>query len=390
MIAHRLSTIKNADIIVGIERGQVVEYGTHEQLMQRKGLYYELVTAQSEKERNKGKDPDSDREDQMEEELARLAATEPIRPRTRRASTMLRRSSVVSAKSVASEISDAGHELSMIEETQKKPFFRTPLLVKVAKLNSPEWFYLLLGGIASLASGAVMPVSIFSHHHCTVKCYVLFLTQCFSLVFSEVFGALAEIDPRKQEERVRTYTYTIFLIGVGGALFQMISSLSLAKAGEELTLRMRALSFKAMLRQEIGWFDLDENNLGALVTRLSTDAAALKGFTGPTLSALLTAVGAMVAALVISFTAGWKLTLVVLCFAPLMVFTGIIQGQQISQAGQKKSGTSDAEDGGKVSEHFQSDDESKLIRCHLVRNTSHRKHSNGSFFASRRTFYSTV
>ena len=105
-----------------------------------------------------------------------------------------------------------------------------------------------------------------------------------------------------------------------------------------------------MLRQEIGWFDMDENNLGALVTRLSTDAAALKGFTGPTLSALLTAVGAMVAALVISFTAGWKLTLVILCFTPLMVFTGIIQGQQISQAGKKKSGTSAAEDGGKVSE----------------------------------------
>lgn len=113
-------------------------------------------------------------------------------------------------------------------------------------------------------------------------------------------------------------------------------------------MRMRIMSFKTMLRQEIGWFDLDVNNLGALVTRLSSDAASLKGLTGPTLGAILTAVGALIAALVISFTAGWKLTLVILCFAPLMVFTGIIQGQQISQAGQKKAGTSDSEDGGKV------------------------------------------
>jgi ATP-binding cassette subfamily B (MDR/TAP) protein 1 len=141
----------------------------------------------------------------------------------------------------------------------------------------------------------------------------------------------------------------IFLIGVAGAITQIISSITLAKAGEELTMRMRVIAFKSMLRQEIGWFDLDENNLGALVTRLSSDAAALKGFTGPTLVAILNAVGALVTALVISFTAGWKLTLVILCFAPLMVFTGIIQGQQLSKAsGNKKAATSAAEDGGKV------------------------------------------
>jgi ATP-binding cassette subfamily B (MDR/TAP) protein 1 len=129
----------------------------------------------------------------------------------------------------------------------------------------------------------------------------------------------------------------------------MISSICLTKAGEELTMRIRIISFKSILRQEIGWFDLDENNLGALVTRLSSDAASLKGFTGPTFGAILNAMGALIAALVISFLAGWKLTLVILCFTPLMVFTGIIQGQQLSKAaGNKKASTSDAEDGGKV------------------------------------------
>ena len=114
-------------------------------------------------------------------------------------------------------------------------------------------------------------------------------------------------------------------------------------------MRMRVHSFKTMLRQEIGWFDLDDNYLGALVTRLSSDAASLKGFTGATFGAILNAIGAVVTALVISFTAGWKLTLVILCFTPLMVFTGIIQGPQVSQAaGKKKTSTSDAEDGGKV------------------------------------------
>ena len=46
VIAHRLSTVRTADVIVGIEKGRVVEQGTHEHLMEEKGIYYTLVTNQ--------------------------------------------------------------------------------------------------------------------------------------------------------------------------------------------------------------------------------------------------------------------------------------------------------------------------------------------------------
>ena len=46
VIAHRLSTIQTADVIASIEGGRVVEMGTHTELMNNKGLYFELVTAQ--------------------------------------------------------------------------------------------------------------------------------------------------------------------------------------------------------------------------------------------------------------------------------------------------------------------------------------------------------
>lgn len=46
IIAHRLSTIIDADCIMYIDNGGIVESGTHEELLSQKGKYYDLVKAQ--------------------------------------------------------------------------------------------------------------------------------------------------------------------------------------------------------------------------------------------------------------------------------------------------------------------------------------------------------
>ena len=46
VIAHRLSTIRNADRIFVIENGGIAETGKHEELMAKKGIYYDLNMAQ--------------------------------------------------------------------------------------------------------------------------------------------------------------------------------------------------------------------------------------------------------------------------------------------------------------------------------------------------------
>lgn len=50
VIAHRLSTVRNADLILVVDDGKIIEQGSHEQLMSRRGSYYRLYTRQYEDE----------------------------------------------------------------------------------------------------------------------------------------------------------------------------------------------------------------------------------------------------------------------------------------------------------------------------------------------------
>ena len=46
VIAHRLSTIRNADLIIVMDKGMIAERGTHKELIDKKGLYFELYNSQ--------------------------------------------------------------------------------------------------------------------------------------------------------------------------------------------------------------------------------------------------------------------------------------------------------------------------------------------------------
>lgn len=61
VVAHRLSTIRNVDVIYVFKSGEVVESGNHEELMKKKGHYYDMVGLQSSPD-DTDKDPENQRE----------------------------------------------------------------------------------------------------------------------------------------------------------------------------------------------------------------------------------------------------------------------------------------------------------------------------------------
>uniref|UniRef100_A0A8C2IBX1 ATP-binding cassette, sub-family B (MDR/TAP), member 11a n=1 Tax=Cyprinus carpio TaxID=7962 RepID=A0A8C2IBX1_CYPCA len=141
-IAHRLSTIRNADVLVGFEHGRAVERGTHSQLLDRKGVYFTLVTLQ-----NQGKDTDSDKPESSEQ-------------RTH----------------------------SQIKGEDKEVIEAAPV-ARILKYNRPEWPYMLLGSLGAAINGSVNPIYalLFSeilgvrHTHTHTHTHMRYSTICLVL-----------------------------------------------------------------------------------------------------------------------------------------------------------------------------------------------------------------
>ncbi|KAL0398392.1 UNVERIFIED_CONTAM: ABC transporter B family member 9 [Sesamum radiatum] len=96
-------------------------------------------------------------------------------------------------------------------------------------------------------------------------------------------------------------------------------------AGGKLIQRIRSLSFKKVVHQEISWFDDPANSSGAVGARLSTDASTVRGLVGDALGLIVQNIATVLAGLVIAFTANWLLAIIILLVLPLVGLQGFLQ-----------------------------------------------------------------
>ncbi|XP_075991226.1 multidrug resistance protein homolog 49-like [Anticarsia gemmatalis] len=326
MVSHRLATIVNAERIICMDKGAIVEQGTHEELMKTKGFYYKLVTTNNHgKEKEKSLEeiaPLPEEEEENAEEEGTDAGTESSKPRIEEAKNevkidarkperrrlqkqtsvkefqdwMTPRGSVTSAMSIGYQSFLMNADVENKEEDEEhEPVTGWQIL----KLNSPEWLYITIGSIAAFTQGGCFPV--------------------FALLFGYT-SAIYILTDHDQMLYLADLYAGLFLIvaGVAGTCM-CLQSATFTSAGLKMTSRLRIQYFTALLRQEIGYYDKQSNTVGAICARLSGDTAEVQGATGLRIGIILQGVSSVIIGILMGFAYDWKLTLVSSAFLPLMV-----------------------------------------------------------------------
>ena len=266
IVAHRLSTIRHADLIVSFEEGQVKEQGTHEELMKNEGLYHSLVMRQM-TGHAENLDYDKSEKETFSKQLSIMSDYEPV----------------VFSKEV--------------QKTTKK-YGNMTILKKLLKINSPEIGYLIFGIMCSAAFG--------------------FTNIAFAILFGDVFSIFA-LDPTEARKEATVIALEFGALALYTFLCMLGQGAAFSVAGERLTQRLRVLMYRAMLRQEIGWYDLEENNSGSLCSRLSSNAQSVQSATGVKIGQICQSVSALACGLGLSLYYNWKVGLVSNAFVPILV-----------------------------------------------------------------------
>ena len=291
VIAHRLSTIRNANKIVVLGEGSVLEEGTHDELMQKGGHYAALESAAN--------------RSQETPELSKAMSLGEVGPQKSHGSygsdiTDLERKASDSVAVTIKQVSEAGEETEEPTEKEKSISWK-----RLFKYSAPEKWYYIPAMLCALGNGIIMPA------------FAFIFSRFLDIYYYPTSALIAENASIYALLFVGLAFYMAIVVGFQNYLFGLI--------GERMTTRVRAALFQALLIQEVGYYDLKENSVGAVTGKLSSDAAMVKAGLSDRLGLTVQNLFTLVAGLGIAFYFGWKLTLILLSLLPLMILAGSLE-----------------------------------------------------------------
>ncbi|KAE8780840.1 ABC transporter B family member 6-like [Hordeum vulgare] len=201
-----------------------------------------------------------------------------------------------------SERDDTSSEQSEPDELQHH---KPPSFWRLAALSIAEWPYALLGTIGAAIFGSFNPL----------LAYTIALTV----------SAYYQIEVSDMQREVNRWCLFIVGMGVITVLVNWLQHFYFGIMGEKMTERIRRMMFSAMLRNEAGWFDKEENSADTLSMRLANDATFVRAAFSNRLSIFIQDTAAVSVALLIGMLLGWRVALVALATLPVLVISAIAQ-----------------------------------------------------------------
>ncbi|KAJ0563635.1 putative ABC-type xenobiotic transporter [Helianthus annuus] len=303
VIAHRLSTIRKADLVVVLQQGGVLEMGTHDELFAKgeNGAYAKLIKMQ-----------------EIAHETAminaRKSSARPSSARNSVSSPIITRNSSYGRSPYSRRLSDfSTSDFSLSIEGgypsyrhEKLPFkMQASSFWRLAKMNSPEWTYALIGSVGSVICGS--------------------LSAFFAYVLSAVLSVYYNPNHAYMIKEIGKYCYLLIGVSSAALIFNTLQHFFWDVVGENLTKRVREKMLAAVLRNEMAWFDQEENESSRIAARLSLDANNVRSAIGDRISVIMQNSALMLVACTAGFVLQWRLALVLVAVFPLVVAATVLQ-----------------------------------------------------------------
>ena len=301
VIAHKLSTVQKADKIVVLSHGEVIEQGTHQQLLANKGAYHKLVHSQDLNTNDEAMRGPRDSQDgipaigqevQEDNQLPKMLPS--------RSSSESGTDTAAVSQADAKTSADKADQDSENEEIMKKFSLARCISIIICQEQRHLWYLFLAGVISSAGSGGAFPAQavLFGKSISTLQ-----LPHGHELVHKGSFWALM-----------------YFVFGLGVLVVYWGVGFWWTVASFRATRQYRREYFEAMMHQDISFFDLKGHSAAEMTSRLSLHPLHLQLLLSTNLALILLVIFNVLGCCILSLAVAWKLALPVMALGVPLLF----------------------------------------------------------------------